>query len=207
MRRDEWLGTASAAKQHRICRDPNRPHYRGPAPQALRLLLLLWRQRCLPGTLATTLAAALAPARATLGAIFLTRQLFREAVCPYPWPKRPPQPPHESCTRATRPSNPAPCATAADNVDSLSPHKFAKLARDAGLADPKLSKAELDLLFVRASQASSAVERAGDGGGATAHYPGLQGLNPPGSWLCHALGASYWAPMEGCGAAMMCRSA
>jgi len=39
-----------------------------------------------------------------------------------------------------------------DNVDSLSPAKFAKLARDAGVADTNLSKAELDLLFVRASQ-------------------------------------------------------
>ena len=41
-----------------------------------------------------------------------------------------------------------------DNVDSLSPAKFAKLARDAGVADARLSKAELDLLFVRASQAA-----------------------------------------------------
>ena len=42
-----------------------------------------------------------------------------------------------------------------NNVSHLSTSKFAKLARDAGVVDAKLSKADIDLLFVRASQTGS----------------------------------------------------
>ena len=38
----------------------------------------------------------------------------------------------------------------AENMDSMSGSKFGKLARDADVADAKLSKADIDLLFVRA---------------------------------------------------------
>ena len=47
----------------------------------------------------------------------------------------------------------------ADNTSNLSVTKFARLARDAAVSDAKLTKADIDLIFVRASQTGRAQSR------------------------------------------------